>query len=69
MTNDGSPDVKLQLAIAATKLQGRDAVEPLAEVLGHAGDDPLIPQIVWANLHTLLADGATRFLDAIEAFD
>ncbi len=50
-----SPDVRLQVAIAARKLQGVDPVPILLDVL-LSSSDPLIPQIVWQNLHPLLEE-------------
>ncbi|MBL9122947.1 MAG: c-type cytochrome, partial [Planctomycetaceae bacterium] len=47
---DPAPDVSLQLAIAARKVEGLEPGEVLVDVLAHAGSDPLIPQIVWRNL-------------------
>ena len=34
----------------------------LIDVLGHCGDDPLIPNIVWENLHPMLKNDSRRFL-------
>lgn len=59
---DPSPDVRLQVAIAARKLEGVDALALLHESLSHAGDDKLIPHIVWQNLHPLFEDESERFL-------
>ena len=53
-SSDVSPDVRLQLAIAARKVKGMVPREILVDVLAESGDDPLIPQIVWRNLHPLL---------------
>src|SRR5205085_6681579 len=49
LARDRSPDVRLQVAIAARKLAGVAAPTVLLDVLAHAGDDPLIPRIVWQN--------------------
>lgn len=51
---DSSPDVRLQLAIAANKIEGFEPLEILVDVLARSGDDPLIPRIVWLQLHPLL---------------
>ena len=62
---DGSPDVQLQVAIAARKIEGFFAFDPLPvllDVLAHCGDDKLIPHIVWQNLHPLLEKDGDRFL-------
>jgi putative membrane-bound dehydrogenase-like protein len=63
MTSDSSPDVRLQLAIAARKLVGVDAMPLLLEVLDSSGGDPLIPQIVWQSLHPLLEEQSEQFID------
>ncbi len=48
-------DVKLQVAIAARKLQGVDPLQVLDRGPGRpAARDALLPQIVWQNLHPLL---------------
>lgn len=62
MADDPSPDVLLQVAIAARKLEGIDAVTLLYQVLTQAGGDQLIPHIVWQNLHPLLETDHERFL-------
>jgi hypothetical protein len=59
---DDAPDVQLQVAIAARKIEGLDALPLLIAILAHCGDDPLIPHIVWENLHPLLEDQSGRFL-------
>ncbi len=51
---DESADVRLQVAIAARKLLGDEATPLFVELLASAGDDKLIPHIVWQNLHPLL---------------
>src|SRR5262249_12244741 len=50
MAKDPSPDVKLQVAIAARKVNGIDSIPILLDVLAHSGNDKLIPHIVWQNL-------------------
>jgi putative heme-binding domain-containing protein len=62
MADDPSPDVKLQVAIAARKLDQVDPLPILVNVLYGCGDDPLIPHIIWQNLHPLLEDRADEFL-------
>jgi putative membrane-bound dehydrogenase-like protein len=59
---DPSRDVKLQVAIAARKVKGLDAMLLLMRVLAECGDDKLIPHIVWQNLHPLLEKDGDRFL-------
>lgn len=63
LASDPSPDVRLQVAVAAPKLLFRGASIPvLLEVLQHAGDDPLIPAIVWQNLKPLLEEHGQQFM-------
>src|SRR5207253_8513481 len=47
LTTDPSPDVRLQVAIAARKLAGVEPLPLLLQVLSVSGDDKLIPPIVW----------------------
>ena len=59
---DPSADVRLQVAIAARKIEGVDALPLLLQVLDTAGDDKLLPHIVWQNLYPLLEDHSERYL-------
>jgi putative heme-binding domain-containing protein len=54
MAADTSPDVQLQVAIAARKIVGVNALDLLVDVAAQPTSDALIPQIVWQNLHPLL---------------
>jgi putative heme-binding domain-containing protein len=65
LIDDPSPDVRLQMAIAARRLEGVDPLPILLGVLKNSGEDKLIPHIVWQNLHPLLQDHAEQFLDAL----
>jgi putative heme-binding domain-containing protein len=69
LARDASPDVQLQVAVAAGKLDGLDRVGVLTEVVSACGADPLIPHVVWQNLHPALADPgrASRFLRLLDA--
>jgi putative membrane-bound dehydrogenase-like protein len=69
MAADPAPEVRLQVAIAARKLSGIEPISVLVETLSHSGDDPLIPHIVWQNLHPLLEKDADRFVKVVEATD
>ncbi|MGE3777801.1 MAG: PVC-type heme-binding CxxCH protein [Pirellulaceae bacterium] len=62
LARDTSPDVQLQVAIAANKLDAIDPLPVLVDVLAHSGSDKLIPHIVWQNLHPLLATRGKEFL-------
>jgi putative membrane-bound dehydrogenase-like protein len=57
MAHDRSPDVRLQVAIASRKVEGIDPIPVLLDVLAASDNDPLIPRIVWQNLHPLLEEG------------
>ncbi len=50
LATDASPDVRLQVAIAARKLKGVDAMRLLLDVQQSSYRDPLIAPIVWQNL-------------------
>ena len=52
--HDPAADVRLQVAIAARKVVGTDAVAVLIDVLANSSGDPLIPHIVWNNLQPLI---------------
>jgi glucose/arabinose dehydrogenase len=58
-----APPVQLQVAVAATKIEGLDPLATWIEVLKYSGDDPLIPHIVWQNLHPQLESESGRFLE------
>jgi putative heme-binding domain-containing protein len=65
LAQDPAPDVQLQVAIAARKIEGIDPVPLLLRVLSLCGDDKLIPAIVWQNLHPLLEDQSEQFLGLV----
>jgi putative membrane-bound dehydrogenase-like protein len=69
LAKDPSPDVRLQVAIAARKVKGLEALPLLVSVLSNAGDDKLIPHIVWQNLHPLLATQSDAFLAEVKKYD
>jgi putative membrane-bound dehydrogenase-like protein len=69
LAGDSSPDVRLQVVIASRKIDGLDPLPLLVEVLAKAGDDPLIPHIVWQNLHPLLAAQSDAFLAEVKKYD
>lgn len=69
LAKDKSPDVQLQVAIAARKLKDVDPLPVLLDVLTHCGDDKLIPHIVWQNLHPLLEKDGERFLTLASKVD
>ena len=69
LTNDESRDVQLQVVIAAKKFDSVDPFPVYLRVLNACGDDPLIPHIVWQNLHPLLENKADAFLTLLEMTD
>jgi putative membrane-bound dehydrogenase-like protein len=69
LANDPSPDVQLQVAIAARKVQGVEPLPLLVQVASRCGDDRLIPHIVWQNLHPLLETQATEFVALLGKYD
>jgi putative membrane-bound dehydrogenase-like protein len=69
MGADSSPDVQLQVAIAAPKFFGTDSLPMLLEVLTKCGKDKLIPHIVWQNLHPLLEEHSGDFLREVSKLD
>ncbi len=54
LIRDPSPDVRLQVVIAAPKLEGVDPLLVLLDILRFSRDDHLTNQVVWQNLHPLL---------------
>ncbi|HZW29582.1 MAG TPA: PVC-type heme-binding CxxCH protein [Isosphaeraceae bacterium] len=62
LAQDQSPNVQLQVVIAARKVEGLDPLPVFVEVLSACGEDRLIPAIVWQNLHPLLPDQGARFV-------
>ena len=61
LVRDPSPDVRLQVVIAARKLRGHERMPILLEAQAESYRDPLIPRIVWQNLHPLLDDRPDEF--------
>lgn len=55
----------MQVAIAAGKLAGVDAQTLLLDVLAASGGDPLIPRIVWRNLHPSVDRRGERLLELL----
>jgi putative membrane-bound dehydrogenase-like protein len=53
---DSSPDVRLQVAIAARKLESVDPLPVLLRAEEGSQNDALIPHIVWQNLHPMLEE-------------
>jgi putative membrane-bound dehydrogenase-like protein len=66
LAKDSSRDVQLQVAIAVGKFKKIDALQTWVDVLANCGDDPLIPHIVWQNLHPKLPAESDRLLGLVE---
>jgi len=66
LRNDPSPQVRLQVAIAAAKQDSIPTIPTLVAVLAQAGNDPLVPRIVWQNLHPLLETQTAEFVAEIQ---
>ncbi len=66
---DQSADVRLQVAIASRKIDGADAMKMLVGVLSASDEDELIPHIVWQNLHPLLEQEGTKFVNLLEGVE
>ena len=67
LASDPSPDVRVQVAVASRKLDGLDALPILFEIIAKGDDDPLVPRIVWQNLHPLLDTRAADFITLLSA--
>jgi hypothetical protein len=66
LAKGAQPDVLLQIAVAAPKLEGVDALAVLVDVLAAAPDDPIIPVIVWQNAHPMIAKDTPKFLALVK---
>ncbi len=67
---DPSADVRLQAFLAASKVLPQRAFFDVArETLHRAGDDAVIPRIVWRNLLRRLEDDAEAFVHMLAAED
>jgi putative heme-binding domain-containing protein len=66
LARDPSPDVQLQVAIAARKLENQAALPILVDVLASCGQDKLIPAVVWPNMHPLLENQSAAFVELVE---
>ncbi|QDV35449.1 PVC-type heme-binding CxxCH protein [Tautonia plasticadhaerens] len=62
-----SPDVKLQVAIAAPKIEGLDPVPILGTIAASCGDDELIPRVVWRNMLPLLEERGEGLIASLSA--
>jgi putative membrane-bound dehydrogenase-like protein len=69
LAHDSSPDVRLQVAIAAMKIEGVDPLQMLLNVEQRSYEDPLIPQIIWQNLHPMLKERQIDIVRRLEALN
>jgi len=68
MVNDSSPDVRVQLAVAAGRLKQPDPVPILLAMMTHVANanDPIIPTILYNNLKPLAGSRGKEILDFID---
>lgn len=66
LRHDPSPQVRLQVAIAAAKQASIPTIPTLVAVLAQAGDDPLLPRVVWQNLYPLLEKQTAEFVAEVQ---
>jgi hypothetical protein len=69
MSKDASRRVQVQLAIAASKMTHVDRIALWIALAVQCDDDPLIPHIIWQNLHPSLPEQAEKFLGLVENAD
>ena len=69
LADHASPDVRLQMAIAARKIKGNESLPLLVKIAANCEEDPLIPQIVWQNLHPLFETEGAKFLAEVKKYD
>lgn len=55
LAQDANPDVRIEVAIASSRLHHADASSLMLRTLSYQADDPLIPHIAWENLHPIIA--------------
>jgi putative membrane-bound dehydrogenase-like protein len=67
LAHDLWPAVRIQVAIAAHKLEGVDALSFLLEMPQSSFRDPLIPRIVWQNLLPLIEERQAELARRLEA--
>lgn len=62
---DSSPDVLVQVAIAAGKINGIDTLNVLLDVAAACGTEQIIPHIVWQNAKDRLAENPAEFVKLV----
>ena len=68
LARDSSRDVRLQVVIAAKKIAGIDPITVLLNAQLYSYRDPLIPHIVWQNLHPLLEENQAEIARRLDQF-
>ena len=68
MTEDASPDVRCQLAVAAGRLQKPDGLPILFDLMHNPENakDPLIPTIIYNNIKPLVYQRGAEIVDTLE---
>lgn len=69
LAGDDSPDVRLQVAVASSRIDHPKAFDLLFRVMEQGEADPLIPHIVWENLHRNLEGKERGLLDWMGSTD
>jgi len=69
LAHDASPDVQLQVVIAARKIAGLNPMPLWLDILSDCRDERVIPPIVWQNLHPMLEDRAGEFVALVARDD
>ena len=69
LAEDSARDVQLQVAIALGKFDKVDPLPVWVKILASSGDDPLLPHIVWQNLHPHLPERSAELLGLVESVD
>lgn len=64
--DDPHPRVRLQVAVAARKLNIENMIPVLTRILFLSEDDPLTPRVIWQNLHHTLEHSTAEFSAALE---
>jgi putative membrane-bound dehydrogenase-like protein len=64
---DASPELRLQLVIGVGKLTDPEVVDELLFHLSQSANDPMLPRIIWQNLHPRLEEQSDRFVDVLRS--
>ncbi|MCA9080058.1 MAG: hypothetical protein KDA58_05835, partial [Planctomycetaceae bacterium] len=70
LAKDESPLVQRQVVVTVCKHQSTiDPLPVLLTILTTCGDDPLIPHLIWQNLHPQLETRSGEFLKLAKGYD